>query len=97
MASQQHALGKILMTSPLVTLYTTRYCPYCIRAKMLLEQKRVAYTEISVDSDPAKRAEMIAKAGRHTVPQIWIGTQHVGGCDELYALERNGQLDAMLQ
>ena len=84
------------MATPSVTLYTTRFCPFCIRAKMLLDHKQVAYTEIGVDMDAAKRAEMTAKAGSHTVPQIWIGEQHIGGCDELYALERAGKLDAML-
>jgi glutaredoxin 3 len=79
-----------------VTLYTTRYCPYCTRAKALLGQKGVAYTDISVDNNPALRQEMMAKSGRHTVPQIWIGAHHVGGCDELMALERSGDLDDML-
>ncbi|GAB3112696.1 glutaredoxin 3 [Aestuariicella hydrocarbonica] len=79
-----------------VTLYTTRYCPYCVRAKALLDFKSAAYTDISVDNNPALRQEMMAKSGRHTVPQIWVGDVHVGGCDELMALERAGELDAML-
>lgn len=79
-----------------VTLYTTRYCPYCIRAKALLDHKGVAYTDISVDNNPALRQEMMAKSGRHTVPQIWIGERHVGGCDDLMALERKGDLDGLL-
>lgn len=79
-----------------VTLYTTRYCPFCIRAKALLDHKGVAYTDISVDNNPALRQEMMAKSGRHTVPQIWIGERHVGGCDDLMALERRGSLDELL-
>ena len=79
-----------------VTLYTTRFCPFCVRAKALLDHKSVAYTEISVDGNPELRQEMMAKSGRHTVPQIWIGETHVGGCDELMALERRGALDEML-
>ncbi|WP_043320076.1 glutaredoxin 3 [Microbulbifer sp. HZ11] len=79
-----------------VVIYTTRYCPFCIRAKYLLDNKNVPYTEISVDGDRALRAEMAAKAGRHTVPQIWIGDHHVGGCDELMAIERSGELDTLL-
>ncbi|WP_406828718.1 glutaredoxin 3 [Microbulbifer sp. ARAS458-1] len=79
-----------------VVIYTTRYCPFCIRAKYLLDNKNVPYTEISVDGDRALRAEMTAKAGRHTVPQIWIGDHHVGGCDELMAIERSGELDTLL-
>lgn len=80
-----------------VTLYTTRYCPYCVRAKHLLDQKKAAYREIPVDGDPGLRAEMEQLSGRHTVPQIWIGDRHIGGCDELWALERRGELDALLQ
>ncbi|MCA0900332.1 MULTISPECIES: glutaredoxin 3 [Microbulbifer] len=80
-----------------VVIYTTRYCPFCIRAKYLLDNKNVPYKEISVDGDRAARAEMTAKAGRHTVPQIWIGDHHVGGCDELMAIERSGQLDTLLR
>ncbi|MFV8780934.1 glutaredoxin 3 [Microbulbifer sp. SA54] len=79
-----------------VVIYTTRYCPFCIRAKYLLDNKNVPYKEISVDGKPGLRAEMTAKAGRHTVPQIWIGNHHVGGCDELMAIERSGQLDKLL-
>jgi len=79
-----------------VVIYTTRFCPFCVRAKYLLDNKNVPYTEISVDGDRALRAEMTAKAGRHTVPQIWIGDHHVGGCDELMAIERSGELDQLL-
>ena len=80
-----------------VVLYITRFCPYCIRAKQLLDSKQVAYEERSVDGDGQLRAEMSMRAGRTSVPQIWIGDTHVGGCDELYALERKGKLDALLQ
>jgi glutaredoxin 3 len=82
--------------SPAVVLYTTRFCPFCVRAKALLEHKRVSFEEIPVDNDPDKRREMMALAGRHTVPQIWIGETHVGGCDELFMLERAGKLDTLL-
>ena len=79
-----------------VLIYTTAWCPYCIRAKALLDKKGVAYEEIGVDGKPDLRAEMSRKAGRTSVPQIWIGSAHVGGCDDLYALERAGKLDALL-
>ncbi len=79
-----------------VTIYTTRTCPYCIAAKRLLDRKGVAYNEIAVDGNSALRAEMEQRSGRYTVPQIWIGEQHVGGCDDLHALERAGQLDGLL-
>lgn len=80
-----------------VTIYTTQYCPYCVRAKYLLDNKGVEYHEIKVDSKPKLRQEMMAKSGRHTVPQIWIGHFHVGGCDELWSLERAGKLDPLLE
>ena len=80
-----------------VLLYTTRWCPFCVRALRLLDSKGVTYTNIDVGAEPARRAEMMARAGRHTVPQIWIGDTHVGGCDELYALERAGKLDPLLK
>ena len=76
--------------------YSTRVCPYCMRAKALLQSKHVAYTEFLVDMDPAKREEMENKSRRRSVPQIFIGEQHVGGCDELYALDRKGGLDTLL-
>ncbi len=79
-----------------VVIYTTRFCPYCIRAKQLLSAKGVAFDEIAVDGNPELRHEMATKSGRSTVPQIWIGERHVGGCDELYQLESAGQLDGLL-
>ena len=82
---------------PAVLIYSSSWCPFCIRAKQLLARKGVAIEEISVDGKAELRAEMSRKAGRTSVRQIWIGTTHVGGCDELYALERAGKLDALLQ
>jgi len=79
-----------------VTIYTTPICGFCSAAKRLLDQKGVAYDEIDVMRDAEKKQEMMNRAGRHTVPQIFIDDQHVGGCDELYALERSGKLDPML-
>ncbi|WP_297834765.1 glutaredoxin 3 [Pseudomonas sp.] len=80
-----------------VIVYSSDWCPYCIRAKQLLENKGIAFEEIRVDGKPQLRAEMTQKAGRTSVPQIWIGARHVGGCDDLFALERAGKLDALLQ
>lgn len=78
-----------------VTIYTKAFCPYCEAAKDLLTEKGVAFTEVPVRSG-ADQAAMAKKAGRSTVPQIWIGDSHVGGCDDLYALERDGRLDRLL-
>ncbi len=77
-------------------IYSSDWCPYCVRAKMLLDQKGVQYEEISVDNQPKKRAEMMQISGQRTVPQIFIGDTHIGGCDDLYAMERSGQLDKLL-
>ena len=79
-----------------VIVYSSDYCPYCMRAKQLLANKGVAFEEIKVDGKPQVRAAMSQKAGRTSVPQIWIGDTHVGGSDDLHALERAGRLDAML-
>jgi len=79
-----------------VTIYTTRWCPYCIRAKSLLNSKGQSFAEIRVDGNAAARREMASRAGRTSVPQIWIGDTHIGGCDELYGLERAGRLDPLL-
>ena len=82
---------------PTVEIYTTRYCPYCISAKALLDRKKVEYVEIDVSGDPQGRAKMVERAnGRMTVPQIFIGATHVGGSDDLHALERAGKLDPLL-
>ena len=83
---------------PAIELYTTRVCPYCVRAKRLLDKKGAAYQEIDVSADASLRDAMMARAGgRQTVPQIFIGGTHVGGCDDLYALDAAGQLDSMLE
>ena len=79
-----------------VVIYTTLSCPFCLRAKSFLENKKVSYKEISVDRDRVKRQEMIQKSKRLTVPQIWVGNIHVGGWDELSALDRAGKLDSLL-
>ncbi len=81
---------------PKVTIYTTSICPYCMMAKRLLTKKGVAFHEIDVGRNPSLRDEMEEKSGRYTVPQIWIGDTHVGGCDDLYALEDSGKLDPLL-
>jgi glutaredoxin 3 len=80
-----------------IDIYTTRLCPYCHAAKRLLSRKGVAFTEIDVSGDPKGRSEMVARAsGRMTVPQIFIGSTHVGGYDDLYTLDRAGKLDPLL-
>ena len=80
-----------------VEIYTKFGCPYCARAKRLLEEKGVDYQEYELHSDPGKREEMLSRAnGRHTVPQVFIDGRHVGGSDDLAELESNGQLDPML-
>jgi len=80
-----------------VDIYTTRYCPYCHSAKALLNRKGVAFVEIDVSGDPQGRARMVERAnGRMTVPQIFVGSTHVGGFDDLYALNRQGRLDPLL-
>lgn len=81
-----------------VTIYTKPYCPYCIRAVSLLEKKGIAFTEIEAAFDPEKRQEMMRRAGgRATFPQIFVGDRHIGGCDDMLALERDGKLDPLLQ
>ncbi len=81
-----------------VVIYTTMFCPYCHAAKRLLNQKGVEFQEIDVTMDAGERGRMRERAGgRNTVPQIFIGETHVGGCDELHALERQGRLDDLLQ
>lgn len=79
-----------------VKMYTRRYCSYCVRAKQLLDELGAGYTEISVDNDPAALDVMKRDSGQRTVPQIWIGQTHVGGCDELMALHRSGRLLSLL-
>lgn len=80
-----------------IVIYTTEYCTYCVTAKQLLDQKGAKYTEIRVDTDAAKKEEMMARSGRRTVPQIFINDQHIGGADDLMALNAAGKLDALLK
>ena len=81
-----------------VRMYTTQVCPYCIRAKALLKQRGVDHIEeVRIDLDPQQRAQMVALTGRRTVPQIFIGETHVGGCDDLVALDRSGGLAPLLE
>jgi glutaredoxin 3 len=85
------------MTQPVVTLYVSDWCPYCQRAKSLLTQKQLVFDEINVDDDAKFREEMTARSNRTTVPQIFIGDKHVGGCDDLFALDQSGELDRLIQ
>ena len=82
---------------PGVLMYATAWCPYCARARELLQRKGVAFEEIDLDTRPQARAEMLARSRRHTVPQIFIGETHVGGCDDLYELDAQGGLDKLLK
>ncbi len=83
---------------PSITIYTKSWCPYCAAAKKLLSEKGAEFTEIDIEAKPDMRQDMIQKAGgRTTVPQIFIGDRHVGGCDDLYALDDKGQLETLLQ
>ena len=81
---------------PEILIYTTNICPYCVMAKRLLDKKGVSYTEINVDTQTGLREEMMRKTKRRTVPQIYIGDLHVGGFDDLYALEQQKKLDSLL-
>jgi|TARA_B100000767_G_C19617331_1_gene472507 glutaredoxin 3 len=78
-------------------MYTTQFCPYCVRAKQLLASKDASVKEVRVDLNPEERAKMMRLSGRRTVPQIWIGDTHVGGFDELWALDRKGELEPLLE
>lgn len=80
-----------------VLMYATAACPFCQSAERLLLDKGAKIEKIRVDLQPERRAEMTKKSGRHTVPQIWIGERHVGGCDDLHALDRQGELDPLLE
>ena len=80
-----------------VLMYLTASCPFCQSADRLLQQKGAAVEKIRVDLEPARRAEMMQKSGRRTVPQIWIDSRHIGGCDDLYALDRAGELAPLLE
>jgi glutaredoxin 3 len=86
------------MSVPKIVMYSTGWCPYCSRARELLKSKGVDFEEIDIEARPAARTEMMARSGgRHTVPQIFIGATHVGGCDDLHALEASGRLDTLLK
>jgi glutaredoxin 3 len=83
--------------SPDIVMYSTGWCPYCERARALLERKGAAFREVRVDEDPAERTTMLSRSGgRRSVPQIFLGDRHVGGYDELYALDKTGELDQLL-
>ena len=84
------------MGTPVIVMYTTNWCPYCERARRMLRSKGAAFEEIDVESAAEKRAEMISRSGRRTVPQIFIGEQHVGGSDDLADLDAAGKLDGLL-
>ena len=85
------------MTQAVVTVYVSDWCPYCERAKGLLSQKNVVFSEINVEDEPKFREEMMARSQRRTVPQIFIGEKHIGGCDDLFELDRSGELDRLIQ
>ena len=85
------------MSQPDVVVYFTGWCPYCQRARSLLSKKGVEFRELDVDDDPQLREEMMARSGRRTVPQIFIGEKHVGGCDDLVALDGSGELDRLIK
>ena len=82
---------------PEIIIYTAKLCPYCTMAKKLFDRKGVGYTEINVDAEPGLRQEMMERTKRRTVPQIYIGDQHIGGFDDLHALDLNQELDPLLQ
>ncbi|OOV87231.1 glutaredoxin 3 [Oceanospirillum linum] len=79
-----------------VVIYSKSWCPFCVQAKRLLQSKKVDFTEIDVEREPAKMQEMMKNSGRRTVPQIWVGETHIGGCDDLFAAEQTGQLNQLL-
>jgi glutaredoxin 3 len=86
------------MSTPKIVMYSTGWCPYCSRARELLESKGIDFEEIDVEARPEARTEMMTRSGgRRTVPQIFIGPMHVGGCDDLHALEASGRLDTLLK
>lgn len=85
------------MSQPAIVVYATGWCPYCQRARALLAKKGLEFKEIDVEDDGKLREEMIARSGKRTVPQIFIGDKHVGGCDDLLALDGSGELDRLIQ
>ena len=82
---------------PRVLMYCTSACPFCQSAERLLVERGASIEKVRVDLEPERRREMMQKSGRQTVPQIWIGERHIGGCDDLYALDRKGGLDSLLK
>ena len=82
---------------PEVVMYSTGWCPYCARARALFERKGITFREIDIETNAELRAEMLTRSGRRSVPQIFVGERHVGGFEELYDLERSGELDSILQ
>lgn len=84
------------MSGPPIVMYATQWCPYCERARQVLRRRNLSFEEIDVEAQPDRRAEMMARSGRRTVPQIFIGDTHVGGSDELCELDADGRLDALL-
>ncbi len=89
--------ARLEMSQPDVVIYVTGWCPYCQRARGCSSKKGLEFREIDVDEDPKLREEMIARSGRRTVPQVFIGEKHVGGCDDLFALDGQGELDRLIQ
>jgi glutaredoxin 3 len=84
------------MSTPKIQMYAADWCPYCSRARRLLQEKGVPFEEIDVDANPEARAQMIARSGRYTVPQIFIDDVHIGGCDDLLARDAAGTLDPLI-
>lgn len=97
MARGKSSRHQRLTSVPGVVIYLTSWCPYCSRAKRLFETKGVAFEEVDIEARPEARADMITRSGRRTVPQIFIGNTHVGGSDDLYALDASGGLDPLLK
>lgn len=85
------------MPTPAVTVYTASFCGYCTRVLALLERRGIAHTEISVEDHPGMREELLAKSGRRTLPQVYVGERYIGGAAELAALDRNGELNGIIQ
>lgn len=86
----------VLSDAPVITIYSTAICPYCVAAKNFLKSKGLAWTEVRIDTDPAEREKMVARTRRTSVPQIFIGETHVGGYDDMMALHRAGKLEPLL-
>jgi glutaredoxin 3 len=85
------------MSAPQVLMYVKNWCPYCDRARALLKGKGAEWQEIDIESQPAERDEMVRRTGRRTVPQIFIGDRHIGGCDDIHELDAAGGLDPLLR